>query len=537
MTIGCFEISGVDDMNALRDAYGLFRFTLDLKGFLRKPITIEEAESTVRQAMENRGAAFMDLIKHRIFENNRSPYLCLFRNAGCELGDVANLVQRNGVEETLLELLDSGIFVSFEEFKGQAPAVRGRESYSFKSSDFDNPSIKNHFRSTTGGTRGRPTPVKMDLDHIGQTAPHWALLFAAHNLQDSALIYWTQIYAAVANGQLRCAKFGNPMTRWFSMGTGGTRRDKLIAQLVHGLIRQAAGFPKPEYTPLSDAEKVGEYLAAQLREGIRPCLHTSPSAACRIALAMTERGVSLSGAAFLLRGEPLTAARRATIESSHATAIQTYGFVEGGVVGAQCPNPDGVDDIHIFSDAFALIPRSRIRDDGTKMQTLLLTGLRRSCPKIMLNVQIGDYGLISERTCACSLHRVGYVKHVRSIRSFEKLTGEGVTFEGADIYRLIEEVLPEKFGGDLTDYQLLEEQDDHGLPRYSLLVSPRIGQVREAVLRKTFLDELAKIKEPYRMMTNLWAQANILHVKRRSPHMTSRGKIMPFRTLGPSDEV
>jgi hypothetical protein len=96
----------------------------------------------------------------------------------------------------------------------------------------------------------------------------------------------------------------------------------------------------------------------------------------------------------------------------------------------------------------------------------------------------------------------------------------------------MEEVLPSRFGGNLTDYQLVEEQDATGLPHYALLVSPKIENVNEALLRKTFLDELSKIKDRYRIMIELWSQADILRVRRQSPQVTPSGKFMPFRTLG-----
>jgi hypothetical protein len=38
----------------------------------------------------------------------------------------------------------------------------------------------------------------------------------------------------------------------------------------------------------------------------------------------------------------------------------------------------------------------------------------------------------------------------------------------------------------------------------------------------------------YRFMTDLWSQAEILHVMRCRPEPTVRGKILPFRALGPS---
>ena len=35
-----------------------------------------------------------------------------------------------------------------------------------------------HFESRSGGTRGRPTRIRVDLEHAAQSAPHWALWFA-----------------------------------------------------------------------------------------------------------------------------------------------------------------------------------------------------------------------------------------------------------------------------------------------------------------------------------------------------------------------
>ena len=51
---------------------------------------------------------------------------------------------------------------------------------------------------------------------------------------------------------------------------------------------------------------------------------------------------------------------------------------------------------------------------------------------------------------------LGYTTHIHTIRSWEKLTSEGMTFCGHDLIRLIEEVLPARFGGRPTDYQFVE---------------------------------------------------------------------------------
>ena len=63
------------------------------------------------------------------------------------------------------------------------------------------------------------------------------------------------------------------------------------------------------------------------------------------------------------------------------------------------------------------------------------TSLLPATPKIMLNVQLDDYGLIEERHCGCPLESFGYTTHLRQIRSYSKLTGAGVTLIGTEMVR------------------------------------------------------------------------------------------------------
>ena len=72
---------------------------------------------------------------------------------------------------------------------------------------------------------------------------------------------------------------------------------------------------------------------------------------------------------------------------------------------------------------------------------------------------------------------MGWTTHLREIRSHEKLTAGGMTFLDTDLIRVLEEVLPARFGGAPTDYQLVEEEAAEGQPRVRLLVHPRIGAV------------------------------------------------------------
>lgn len=520
-------------MSYLSKVNAYFRLASGLKMFLEEPISVEAAQARVRERMQTRAAALLTMIERAIFANPNSPYLKLFRAAGCEPGDVKNLVERNGVEETLAQLLRAGIYVTYDEFKGRAPAVRGSGTFVFRAADFDNPLITTHFYSSSGGTRGRPTPIRVNLEHIAQSAPHWALWFAAHDWMARPLVFWTTAQAGIASRQLLCAKFGKRFIKWFAIDSKSTLRDRLVATAVLGLVRRAGGFPHPEFLPLNETGKVAEYLTRLTNSGERPCVVTTPSAAVRLAAAVQADGQPLRNVTFLLGAEPLTRIRKQRIEASGAEAVPTYGFVEGGSVGSQCPHPSVVDDIHISLDAYAVIQRARRLDDGDTVNALSLTALRPAVPKIMLNAEIGDHAVLETRRCGCLFDELGYFRHLHTIRSFEKLTGEGVTFVGSDFFYLLEEILPEKFGGAVGDYQLIEEQDHNGLPKYSILVSPKIGAVDEKELVSVFLKELGKGGGARRSMAHQWAQADIVHVKRRHPVPTERGKVLPFRTLGP----
>jgi hypothetical protein len=92
----------------------------------------------------------------------------------------------------------------------------------------------------------------------------------------------------------------------------------------------------------------------------------------------------------------------------------------------------------------------------------------------------------------------------------------------------MEEILPAKFGGASLDYQMVEEEDDHGRTRMSLLVSPKLGEIDEDELVKAVLGELSQGNDNQRMMVHVWDQAKTLRVKRMLPFVTMSGKLMPL---------
>src|SRR5687768_12785846 len=93
------------------------RFASGLPGFLRRQLSLPEAEAIVRRRLEAREANFLRLVERGIYGYPRSPYLPLLKHAGCELGDVRTMVRDKGLEGTLRALRAAGVYVSFEEFK------------------------------------------------------------------------------------------------------------------------------------------------------------------------------------------------------------------------------------------------------------------------------------------------------------------------------------------------------------------------------------------------------------------------------------
>jgi hypothetical protein len=510
---------------------GLARFGRGVGRFLAEPITPAQAHHAIRERLERREASFLTLLERTVFRVPRSPYRQLLEAAGCEPDDARALVVRHGVEGALRRLREAGVFVEFDEFKGVRPAVRGGRTLRFLNSDFDNPLVHSHYAVPSGGSRGAPTRTLIDVDYLTDRAPLWCLWFEAHGLLKAPLVFLTPYNPGAVTLHLICAKFGNRFVKWFATVRAGSLAYRLAARYLHGLATRIGRLPAPEFVNPADFRAVGECLTDMVRAGNAPCVSTAPSAAIRVAQALGG-GRALEGVTFLLGFEPLTETRREAIEASGARTVMTYGFSEAGTLGQQCPNPVVSDDVHVATDSFAVI-----QDDETEPEIdaigapLLITALRPTTPKILLNASIGDSGVLETRRCDCLFDRIGYIQHLHSIRSAHKITGEGVTFLGPDVAHVLEEVLPRRFGGAPTDYQLVEQEGANGLARYRLSVSPRVGAIDGRAMKEVFLTELARRRPPYPFMVEQWARTVELVVEYREPVLTSRGKLLPFRTL------
>jgi hypothetical protein len=172
-------------------------------------------------------------------------------------------------------------------------------------------------------------------------------------------------------------------------------------------------------------------------------------------------------------------------------------------------------------------PRGAGRGDGDE-QPLLFTSLRSAPPKVLLNTDIGDRAVIGTRRCDCLYDRLGCRLTFHNIRSSDKVAEFGVTFAVSDIFHVLEEVLPRRFGGCPGDYQLVESRDSQGLPRYTLIVNANLLGINDRELPAAFLAEMSKLQGYYRFMAAAWKREGLIHVQRGSPLATPRGKILPF---------
>jgi hypothetical protein len=311
---------------------------------------------------------------------------------------------------------------------------------------------------------------------------------------------------------------------------------KLAKRLLLSLSR-AYGCPlaEAEYVSINDARTVAAWAARMIDRHGRCVVYTFAASAVRVGIAAAEAGLSLHGAKFLVTGEPLTAQKKAEIESTGATAVPVYGISEAGVIAAACNRAFAESDhCHLYQDTTAIITHPcSVPHSDLMVSSYLFTTILFESPKLLLNVGMGDFGDVTFQGCTCGFGEVGFNACLSGIRSYEKLTGEGVTFMGTDFVWILEEKLPALYGGRSTDYQVVEEEDANGIPRLRLLVSPRVGPVNELDVANTFLNFLKRAEDRgwAQAGTEMWRQSGMVRVVREFPVPTCSGKILPFHLL------
>ncbi len=518
-------------------------FLRRLPSFLHGGIRETEAAAVLRDRLQNREARFLDLARNCIYGNPSSPYLRLLENSGCEFGDLEALVRREGLEGTLAILLGKGVYLKVGEFKGREPVERPGLSLAIGPESVRNPRAAFHIPVKSSGSRSQGTPVLIDLAYAAECALNCFLVLRAWGGDSWAKADWEVPGGGALFRLLKFSRFGSRPERWFSQLDPGApglhpRYAWSAKALRLGSLIARAPLPKLEYVPLDDPGPIVRWMAESLTKGKRPLLFTFPSSAVLVARAANEAGADLGGACFLISGEPVTEARVRVIRRSGARAIPRYGTIECGPIGYGCLNPEASDDLHLNSDLHAVIQAGDWgAKNGLPREALFLTALSPSAPFVFLNVSMGDMAFLDRRDCGCPLAELGWRGHISGIRSYEKLTGSGMTFLDTDVIRILEEVLPAAFGGAPTDYQLIEEEGPDGDPVLMLLAHPGLGPLDEGRLREAFFAGAGRGSGVEQVMSMTWKEAGILTIERRPPVSTASGKILHLhvkRGAGPT---
>lgn len=518
------------------DFQNYLRFLVGLPHFVRSRVTLEEAQAQFRRWMDEREDNFLRVAERGIFGYGRSPYRPMLESAGCELGDLQDEVRRKGLEGALKTLREAGVYVTFEEFKGRVPVVRDGREIDISPRDFDNPFISRYYHMSTGGSTGKARHVAMDIDHLAISSITHKVVETIQGFSEIPTAIWFEGLPGTGLGSVLNRVPGDIVpARWFTpvvSAAPSVPRRFAAAQRGILLVARAAGarIPMPQPVSLDRADVIARWMGERLEEHGRCGLRTMVSRALRVCLAAKELGIDLSGALIMGGGEPPTEAKVREITSTGARFISGYHFAEAGVIGLACTQPGGDDDLHFMEHHLALIQHPRpVPGFDTQVESFHFTTLLPTAPKLLLNVEIDDYGVVEERSCGCPFEDLGLYRHMRRIRSFSKLTGEGVTLVGNDMVRILEEVLPARFGGSALDYQLLEEEDGLGFTRLSVVVSPTVEIENETDVIDLVLEELARGEADAGISGAIWSQAGTLRVRRMEPAWTPRGKLLPLQ--------
>lgn len=514
------------------------RFAFGLHRFLATPLSLDDSRRRVGHFLAHREEHFLSVMEKAIYGREQNLYHRLLELAGISLADLRRMVKADGLEGALSNLHDAGVYVTIDEFKSRVPVQRHGETIATQANDYDNPYLSQYFTGATGGSRGPGTRTMIDLEFVADRAPANALAMDAHGAWELPFFIWFPILPGVAGlrSMLKNAKAGVYAARWFTQVWPSDVRASLVNRVgtmyILGLSRLfGVPLPSPEYVPLTDPLPVAVALAGAVRAHGGARLTTFASSAARVCRAAKEAGLDLTGVRILVGGEPLTKARVAELESVGVRPIHVYYSAETSIIGAACAATDAHDDLHLFHDALAVIPRRRpIPGTAVEIDSLLFTSLLPSAPKILLNVELGDTARLETRPCDCALGALGLVHHLHGVRSFEKLTGEGMTLLGTDLVRILEETILPQFGGTTTDYQFVQSTVN-GATQLALRIRPALGPVDGQEVIRTLMAGLARGSDGDDLARAVWGQVGTLRVERAEPLATATGKVLPLHIL------
>ncbi|MDH3690556.1 MAG: hypothetical protein OEU36_13850 [Gammaproteobacteria bacterium] len=510
-----------------------------LRRFFSERITMDRARRELAHALDTREQRFLELLATQVYPCEHSAYRRLLVAADCKLQDVRALIQRHGLEGTLVQLARMGVYLSPDEFKGKTDVVRSGVSFRVTPESVAPLKRSAGLLSPSSGTSNNPLRSLKQLDWMREETWPTAIFLAAHELENHAHAGIEPIIPGVAGVAflIIAARLGIPCERWFAWQVpieNSLERlyDNTIAyELALAGSLFGPGFDRPRSAG-DELEEVVHWITKRRKEGKETCVRTVASNAARVARTAIRLGASLEGATFIASGEPITHAKVSTIKQAGARTVTLYGFEPGVQVAFGCAAPRHIDEMHVNTNTLALVEHPEPVPAATGyVHPLLYTTLYPSASMLLINFQTGDYATMERGDCGCPMGAAGLDLRIHNIGSFEKLTAEGLAYSFAELAELLEGDFPAEFGGGPGDFQLVEHEIDGGRTVLTLLVDPRVGEIEEGHVLSHLAESLARGSRGNRFMTGVWQEAESLRLERRKPYASARGKVLPIRYL------
>ncbi len=510
----------------LKEAFYYTRMAWHYGRYVRMP-PILDPENAIREHLAGREANFLTLARRGIFENSRSPYYHLFRLANCNFEDLNHSVRRNGLEKTLQVLREAGVHLTHAEVKGK-PIHRHGSQVPNDVAATANPASSGGIESVSSGSRSSGTATPTSNEYRLYRECYETLARQAFGVQDCAFGFLRPILPSPGPlvALVGMARDGHRAERWFTVGKS-FRSNGPYALATRLLVAEArllgCRVPFPTFLDKDDFRPVAKWVAEKKRQGIQTLLRSGVSWGTRMCASAIEASLDISGTMLMAGGEAISAARRRIFQTAGVQVFGRYAISEIGTVGIGCPQLTG-NSVHLFTDAVAAIEHRRPAPFvDAEVNSLLFTSVHPLASRVYINAEMEDAGTLAPATCDCVYSRVGFRTVIQDIYSFGKLSSQGMTLAGEVLQTIIEERLPERFGGSPGDYQLVEVEGAAQL-ELRLRVSPRLPNLDLNVVREFFLEQVRGLYGGA-LSVRTWEATSSIQAEAIEPYETRSGKV------------